>query len=88
MVKLINTGRNVRIVNVRDGDRVRQVAVRPGAEVPDNVVETRAHKARVESGAFASPRQAKAAAKEEAEATEANVQPSAGPTAPERRGRQ
>lgn len=52
MPKITNTAKGVRIVNAKVDGKVVQVPLRPGQTKDLDVIETRVHKARVESGAL------------------------------------
>lgn len=68
MAKITNNAEGVRLVNVKDGDKVKLVALASGETADLNVVETKGHKARVERGEFAvGAAAAKAAADDKAD---------------------
>lgn len=52
MTKITNSAAGVRIVNAKVGGKVQQVSLAPGETKDLDVVETKAHKARVERGDF------------------------------------
>ena len=49
-MKITNTGRALRVINARDGERVRRVSIEPGATVDVEPIETTVFKASVENG--------------------------------------
>ena len=71
-MKLTNTSKAVRIINVKDGDKVRRATIQPGETVDVTPIETPVFKALKKDGVFMSPstaeKEAEAKAKAEAEA--------------------
>lgn len=49
-MKITNTGNGVRVINIKDGERVRSVAINPGQTVDVTPVETAVYKAAVKNG--------------------------------------
>lgn len=63
MSKVTNKGEGVLVLNAKDGDKVKQVSLKPGETKDFDLIENRATAARIEKGTLAIS--SKAAAKDD-----------------------